>query len=118
MNTGKVMMSGEKRIKEEHFFNDVNSQSIDYEYSIPISNGNYSFSFSDYSDGAENVGMTSDLSSNNLKEVNQEIDSIKEMLLILTRDQTMEQRFPELKKAYDHYQNILKKCKLIEKLEK
>lgn len=44
------------------------------------------------------------------------INEIKKMLLILQRDTEMEERYPELKEAYDNYNKILKELQVLEKL--
>lgn len=45
-----------------------------------------------------------------------ELATIKKQLLLLSRDVNMEEKYPELKKAYDEYNSILKRLTAMEKI--
>lgn len=87
-------------------------------YGPPIPPSNY---FDDLYAPKNNTIIANELSDLyidgvSVKESLNSMNQIKEMLLILQRDITMEERYPELKEAYDNYNEILKQLRVMEKL--
>jgi hypothetical protein len=62
----------------------------------------------------------SDITCNDIfikdKSLTEELNLIKDMLLILQRNNKMEAKYPELKEAYNNYNNILQRLKAMEAL--
>ena len=50
------------------------------------------------------------------RDILKELDEMRDAMLLLNRDVSMEQKYPELKEAYDNYKKILDELTVIEKL--
>jgi len=50
------------------------------------------------------------------RDILKELDEIRDALLLLKRDVNMEEKYPELKQAYDEYRKILDELIVMEKL--
>ena len=58
--------------------------------------------------------ITADIRVDQLVE---EVEMLKEAMLILKRDRVMEEKYPELKEAFDEYNRMLKNLKVIEAIQ-
>ena len=47
----------------------------------------------------------------------EEVKELKEMLYVVSRDVNMEERYPELKAAYEEYKRVMEKLQVFEKLQ-
>ena len=50
------------------------------------------------------------------RDILKELDEMRNAMLLLNRDVSMEEKYPELKEAYDNYKKILDELTVIEKL--
>lgn len=48
----------------------------------------------------------------------EELDELREAVLLLTRDLKLEEQYPELKQAYDDYMELYRSIKIADKLAK
>lgn len=102
--------SYEKYISDSSY---ITHQDITKPNVIPSKTGDFRYATIDplYS----NVGDI-EVDGISIKESLKSINDIKKMLLILERDTVMEERYPELKEAYDNYNKLLKDLQVMEKL--
>lgn len=82
------------------------------DYAIPIEKDEFKYSTIDTKNNVGDIEIDGVSIRESLKSMNE----IKKMLLILERDIDMEERYPELKEAYDNYNKILEHLQVIEKL--
>ena len=92
----------------------------------PIFNSTQNYNPNNYS--CHDITFTSHTTTNNptlkvdgIIEVNgrdvmKELDEMRDALLLLKRDVDMEEKYPELKQAYDEYRKILDELIVMEKL--
>lgn len=52
------------------------------------------------------------------KDILEELDELREAVLLLTRDLKLEEQYPELKQAYDDYMELYRSIKIADKLAK
>lgn len=63
----------------------------------------------------DNVVMQTDLIVRNRNILN-ELDNLHQAMLLLPRDQKLEEKYPELREAYDSYQELYKGLLLADKM--
>ena len=63
----------------------------------------------------DNVVMQTDLVVRNRNILN-ELDNLHQAMLLLPRDQKLEEKYPELKEAYDAYQELYRGLLLADKM--
>ena len=63
----------------------------------------------------ESVVMETDLVVRNRNILN-ELDNLHQAMLLLPRDQKLEEKYPELKEAYDAYQELYKGILIADKM--
>ena len=52
------------------------------------------------------------------RDIFEELDELREAVLLLTRDLKLEEQYPELKQAYDDYMELYRSIKIADKLAK
>lgn len=52
------------------------------------------------------------------RDILEELDELREAVLLLTRDLKLEEQYPELKQAYDDYMELYRSIKIADKLAK
>ena len=52
------------------------------------------------------------------RDILEELDELREAMLLLTRDLKLEEQYPELKQAYDDYMELYRSIKIADKLAK
>jgi hypothetical protein len=50
------------------------------------------------------------------RDVMKELDELRASMLLLNRDIDMEEKYPDLKEAYDNYNKVLEELLVVEKL--